>query len=151
VHQLGWKGSAATLPGIISKTPAAAAVVQVYGQPIYSLLEARIRKARGDSDIPVPVQFGLRIIYVLLVTLVALLIPFFGSLMGLVGAVAITPTTFLLPPLLWVMYKQPARWSADWTINWGLVWLTGALGVLGFIGSMYSIVQAWGSFKIFAA
>ena len=64
---------------------------QVYTQPIYSLYEDRIRTARGGEDMPVPMQFGLRNIYVLLITLVALLIPFFGSLMGLVGAVAITP------------------------------------------------------------
>jgi len=128
-----------------------AAAYQVYTQPIYSLYEDRIRQAPNVEDIPVPLQFGLRMIYVLLVTLVALLIPFFGSLMGLVGAVAITPTTFLLPPLLWVLYKQPARWSLDWSINWGLVWVTGVLGVLGGIGALYSIVAAWGSFKIFAA
>jgi hypothetical protein len=99
----------------------------------------------------VPLQFGLRVLYVVLVTFVALLIPFFGSLMGLVGAVAITPTTFLLPPLLWVLYKRPRKWGADWTINWALVWVTGALGVLGFIGSLYSIIVAWGTFKLFAA
>lgn len=125
--------------------------LQVYTQPIFSLYEDRIRQVPSIDDIPVPLQFGLRMTYVLLVTLVAMLIPFFGSLMGLVGAVAITPTTFLLPPLLWVMYKQPARWSMEWGINWSLVWVTGLLGVLGAIGAMYSIVAAWGSFKIFAA
>jgi hypothetical protein len=86
-----------------------------------------------------------------LVTLVALLIPFFGSLMGLVGAVAITPTTFLLPPLLWVLYKQPPKWGVEWSINWALVWVTGALGVLGCIGSVYNIIVSWATFKIFAA
>jgi amino acid permease len=124
---------------------------QVYTQPIYSLYEDRIRSARGGEDMPVLMQFGLRIIYVLLITLVALLIPFFGSLMGLVGAVAITPTTFLLPPLMWVLYKQPAKWSVEWSVNWALVWVTGVLGVLGAIGALYSIAAAWGSFKIFAA
>jgi len=128
-----------------------AAAYQVYTQPIYSLYEDRIRIARGGEDMPVPMQFGLRIIYVLLITLVALLIPFFGSLMGLVGAVAITPTTFLLPPLMWVLYKQPAKWSVEWSVNWALVWVTGVLGVLGAIGALYSIAAAWGSFKIFAA
>jgi hypothetical protein len=70
--------------------------------------------------------------------------------MGLVGAVAITPTTFLLPPLLWVLYKQPARGSLDWAVNWGLVWVTGALGVLGTIGAVYTITTAWGTFRVFS-
>lgn len=58
-------------------------------------------------------------------------------------AAAITPTTFLLPPLLWVLYKQPPKWGADWTINWALVWVTGALGVLGIVGSLYIIIMGW--------
>jgi len=58
-------------------------------------------------------------------------------------AVAITPTTFLLPPLLWVMYKRPAKWSVDWAVNWGLVCFTGALGVMGFIASVYIIIIGW--------
>jgi len=128
-----------------------AAAYQVYTQPVFSLVEDRIRQARAGLEIPVPVQFGLRIIYVLIITLAGMLIPFFGSLMGFVGAVAITPTTFLLPPLLWVMYKRPDRWSWDWTVNWSLVWITGAIGVLGAAGAVYSIAAAWSTFKIFAA
>ncbi len=58
-------------------------------------------------------------------------------------AAAITPTTFLLPPLLWVLYKQPPKWGADWTINWMLVWVTGTLGVLGIVGSVYIIIMGW--------
>lgn len=66
-------------------------------------------------------------------------------------AAAITPTTFLLPPLLWVLYKQPPKWGAEWAVNWSLVWITGVIGVLGSAGALYSIVAAWGTFKIFAA
>jgi hypothetical protein len=61
----------------------------------------------------------------------------------LAPAAAITPTTFLLPPLLWVLHKQPPKWGADWTINWALVWVTGMLGVLGIVGSVYIIVLGW--------
>jgi len=128
-----------------------AAAYQVYTQPVFSLVEDRILQARAGRETPIPIQFGLRIIYVLIVTLAGMLIPFFGSLMGFVGAVAITPTTFLLPPLLWVLYKRPAKWGWDWSINWALVWVTGVIGVLGAAGALYSIAAAWSSFKIFAA
>lgn len=90
----------------------------------------------------------MRVVYVIVCTIIGLLIPFFGSLMGLVGPV--TPTTFLFPPLLWVMYKRPKRWGADWTANWFLVWITGILGVLCCIGGIYSITISWSTFKIFA-
>jgi hypothetical protein len=70
--------------------------------------------------------------------------------MGLVGAVAITPTTFLLPPLLWVLHTRPARWSWDWTINWSLVWVTGVMGVLGAIGAVWLIATSYSTFKLLA-
>lgn len=126
------------------------AAPQVYTQPVFSLVEAPF-KARRTDDLPTWMAFGMRVIYVVLCTVVALLIPFFGSLMGLVGAIAVTPTTFLMPPLLWVMYKHPPKWGLDYTINWALVWVTGILGVLGCIGALYSIIEAWQTFKIFAS
>lgn len=67
------------------------------------------------------------------------------------GAIAVTPTTFLLPPLFWLLYKKPSRWGLEWGVNWALVYVCGILGVLGCIGSLYSIVLGWASFKIFAS
>lgn len=128
-----------------------AAAFQVFTQPVYSLLEAPFRARRpAGAELPIFLQFGMRVVYVLACTIIAVLIPFFGSLMGLVGAIAVTPTTFLFPPLLWVMYKRPKKWGFDWTANWFLVWVTGLLGVLGLIGSVYSIIVSWSTFKIFA-
>jgi hypothetical protein len=64
--------------------------------------------------------------------------------------VAITPTTFTLPALFWLLYKQPARWSRQWAVNWFVVVITAVLGVMGAVGSVYSIVQSWSSFDVFA-
>lgn len=122
---------------------------QVYTQPVFQLVEGPLKRRWGGKA-PVWLQFGLRVLYVVLCTVVGLLIPFFGALMGLVGAIAVTPTTFLFPPLLWVMYKKPKRWGFDWTANWFLVWITGLLGVLGTIGALYAIIVSWYTFKIFA-
>eukprot|EP00878_Enallax_costatus_P009298 GHUV01009718.1.p1 GENE.GHUV01009718.1~~GHUV01009718.1.p1 ORF type:complete len:332 (+),score=46.62 GHUV01009718.1:660-1655(+) len=127
-----------------------ASAYQVYTQPVFSLLEARIQRARGGVEVPVHWRCCLRLVYVGLIALVAILVPFFGALMGLIGAIAITPTTFLLPPLLWVLLKQPNKWGLEWSINWALVWITGLLGVLGTVGSIYSIADSWSTFKLFA-
>jgi hypothetical protein len=67
------------------------------------------------------------------------------------GAIAITPTTFLLPALFWLLYKQPPRWGWEWSVNWALVWLTGLLGVLGAAGAVFSIIDAWKTFKFMGA
>jgi hypothetical protein len=72
-------------------------------------------------------------------------------LQGLFGAIAITPTTFLLPPLLWLLYKQPRKWSWDWCQNWFLVIITGIMGILGTIGALYGIIKASATYRVFAS
>jgi len=127
-----------------------AAAYQVYTQPVFSLIEARIKLAKGIDRMPLPLMIVLRLAYVAAITFVGIIIPFFGALMGLIGAVAITPTTFLLPPLLWLLYKQPAKWSFDWVSNWFLVYITGILGCLGAVGAVYTIIASWANFRVFA-
>jgi len=49
-------------------------VSQVYTQPVFSLVEAPVKARRGTDDLPVWLQFGMRIVYVVLVTIVGLLV-----------------------------------------------------------------------------
>eukprot|EP00775_Hariotina_reticulata_P006859 gene6861-7075_t len=145
--QTRWVVAAANLMVVIH----VAAAYQVITMPVYSLIETGIKHIRGKDDrLPLLIQFGVRFCYVVAVTAVAVVVPFFGALMGLIGAIAVTPTTFLLPPLFWLMLKKPSKWGLEWTINWFLVWVTGLLGMLGVVGSLYIIITAWSSFKIFA-
>jgi hypothetical protein len=73
------------------------------------------------------------------------------DIQGLFGAIAITPTTFLLPPLLWLLYKQPRKWGKEWLVNWFLVIITGIMGILGTIGALYGIISASSTYRIFAS
>lgn len=70
--------------------------------------------------------------------------------MGLFGAISVTPTTFFLPALLWLRWARPARWSASWCLNWALLVVTAVVGVMGAIGSVYSIAQNARSFHAIA-
>jgi amino acid permease len=79
---------------------------------------------------------------------VAILIPFFTDLMALIGAVAITPTTFLLPPLLWLYVRKPRRFGFEWSINVLLVIVTGICGVLGAVSGMWLIVTHASQFRL---
>jgi hypothetical protein len=72
-------------------------------------------------------------------------------LQGLFGAIAITPTTFLLPPLLWLLYKQPRKWGKEWLTNWFLVIITAIMGILGTIGAIYGIAKASATYRVFAS
>jgi hypothetical protein len=49
-------------------------------------MEARLAKFMGRPAVPLLGRAMLRLVYVLLITFVAILVPFFGALMGLIGA-----------------------------------------------------------------
>ncbi|KAI8470815.1 MAG: amino acid transmembrane transporter [Monoraphidium minutum] len=128
------------------------AAYQVYTHPVFDWIESFIGAKRGCG------AFGygswasraiLRTAYVCLVTLVAILIPFFTDLMAFIGAVAITPTTFLLPPLLWLYVRQPARFGLEWSVNVLLVIVTGICGVMGAISGLYLIITHASEYKAF--
>ena len=70
--------------------------------------------------------------------------------MGLFGAIAITPTTFLLPSLLWILWAKPRRFGIEWSLNALVVVVTAVIGVMGAIGSVYSIVENARTFHLFA-
>lgn len=59
---------------------------QVYTQPVFQLMEARLAKFMGRPAAPLMGRAMLRLVYVLLITFVAILVPFFHALMGLIGA-----------------------------------------------------------------
>jgi hypothetical protein len=186
-----------------------AAAYQVYINPVFTMAEASLSKRTSSGTVNPIVQTLLRMSLVVGVTVVGLLIPFFGSLMvsvlcncfiwlaapicfnfvwlqtvvqvlsklrggqliaqkcngmlthilchlvcclqGLFGAIAITPTTFLLPPLLWLLYKQPRKWGKEWAVNWFLVIITGIMGILGTVGAIYGIAKASSTYRVFAA
>jgi hypothetical protein len=61
--------------------------------------------------------------------------------MGLIGAIAVTPTTFLLPPLFWILFKKPARWGWEWSLNASLVVITAALGLIGMVSGLLTTAK----------
>jgi hypothetical protein len=117
---------------------------QVYTHPVFDWIESAAGRVKGLGSVfsygSWPSRLILRTGYVGIITLVAILVPFFGDLMALIGAIAVTPTTYLLPPLLWLMLMRPRRWSAEWMVNVGLVGLTGVIGAMGTISSVWLLI-----------
>ncbi len=86
------------------------------------------------------VRTAIRWTYVLFTAFVACLIPFFGDLMGLLGAVAITPTTFVLPCILWVYWRRPGWKSFDFWLAMTVTVVMTGIGILGTIAAFRGIV-----------
>ncbi len=83
---------------------------------------------------------GIRWAYVLSTALVGCVVPFFGALMNLIGAVAITPTTFVLPCVLWLYWRRPSARSLEFAAAMCVAVVMTAVGVLGTISAFRTII-----------
>jgi amino acid permease len=63
---------------------------------------------------------------VLLISFVAAAVPFFEVILGFLGALSITPTTFIMPCLLWLKLKKPRPASWEFWFCWLTVPVRGA-------------------------
>ncbi|KAI8470818.1 MAG: transmembrane amino acid transporter protein-domain-containing protein [Monoraphidium minutum] len=130
------------------------AAYQVYIHPVFDWIESFFGSKRGCGAFhygSVASTLLLRTIVVCFISLIGMMIPFFGDLMAFIGAVAITPTTFLLPPLLWLLMAKPRRWGLEWCVNVLLVIVTGICGILGAVSGAYLIASHASEYKIFGA
>ena len=92
----------------------------------------------------------IRIVYICSTCFIACLIPFFDDLMGLIGALGATPTTFVIPCLLWLTIKRPTPWiSYHWWLCWVIAIVASCIGLIGAAGALYNIVEDSKMYKIF--
>eukprot|EP00887_Chlorella_sp_A99_P007119 scaffold2.g7119.t1 len=83
-----------------------AAAWQVFAMPIFDVVETSIKRRMRNPWRPLVLRLLFRTAYVVLVTLAACMLPFFGDLMGLIS-VGLMPITFILPPIMWIKHKRP--------------------------------------------
>ncbi|XP_062185174.1 lysine histidine transporter-like 6 [Phragmites australis] len=122
---------------------------QVYAMPIFESIETvlitRFRVPPG-----VLLRLVARSAYVAFTLFIAVTFPFFGDLLGFFGGFGFTPTSYLLPCVLWLKIKKPPRFSASWFANWGCI----AIGVLlifaSTIGGLRSIIQDASTFQFYS-
>lgn len=120
---------------------------QVYTVPVYDMIEHRMLKS--GINVNFPIRFGYRTTYVILNTFVAITLPFFGDLLGFVGAIATGPTTFWLPPLMWLILFRPKISNIHcipsyFCLIWGLI-----VTVLGSIGGLRGIIVSASGYKFY--
>ncbi|KAJ6346186.1 hypothetical protein OIU78_008756 [Salix suchowensis] len=103
---------------------------QVYCQPLFAFVEKWCARKWPKSDfvtaeyeVPIPFYgvyqlnfFRLvwRTIFVMLTTLVAMLMPFFNDVVGLLGAMGFWPLTVFFPIEMYISQKKIGRWTSRW-------------------------------------
>lgn len=87
-----------------------------------------------------------RTCYVLWVTIVAASFPFFGEIVGLIGAIGFVPMTFIMPHVLWLIYHKGSLGASRY-LNYSLMTLFVVIAILALIGSIASIAEKSSKFE----
>ncbi|KAK9789597.1 hypothetical protein WJX73_007276 [Symbiochloris irregularis] len=116
---------------------------QVFTMPVMDMIEVYCTKRSLSNKkwkmTPLR-RFVYRNLYVIIIAAIACTIPFFGSLMGFIGALGTGPTTFWLPPLLWLKLKKPPITSWHFWASWICVFLGVLVTFVGSIGGLRNII-----------
>ena len=77
---------------------------------------------------------------VLFVSFMAAALPFFEVVLGLLGALSITPTTFIMPCVLWLKLKGPRARSWEFWFCWLTVPVMTAIMLAGAAGAVRELI-----------
>ncbi|PIA49083.1 hypothetical protein AQUCO_01300141v1 [Aquilegia coerulea] len=129
------------------------AIGLVYSQVAYEIMEkksADVTQGMFSKRNLIP-RILLRTVYMIFCGFVAAMLPFFGDINGVVGAIGFIPLDFILPMLLYNMSFKPSRKSLVYWINISImVAFTGA-GLLGTFSSIRKLVLDASKFKLFSS
>lgn len=74
-------------------------------------------------------------------TLVAMLVPFFNAVLGLIGAVGFWPLSVYFPVSMHISQKKITRWKPRWFWLQGLSFVCLLISLAASIGSVQDIVH----------
>ncbi|KAJ7211024.1 hypothetical protein O6H91_09G098700 [Diphasiastrum complanatum] len=137
---------------LISVTLQLLAIALVYAQPTFEVIEGRWSDVKSDkfSLRNVLPRVIMRSMFVAVGGVIAAMIPFFGDLNALVGAVAFIPLDFILPFVLYnAMFKPSPKTLLFW-IHASIIVVSLLVSVIGCIAAVRHIVQDASTYKLFA-
>ncbi|CAA7402645.1 unnamed protein product [Spirodela intermedia] len=92
----------------------------------------------------------LRSLYMIACAFVAAMLPFFGDINGVVGAVGFIPLDFVLPMLLYNTALKPPRASGVYWVNVSIMVVFTCTGIMGAFSSIRKLVLDAHKFKLFS-
>ncbi|KAG9132541.1 hypothetical protein Leryth_008463 [Lithospermum erythrorhizon] len=132
---------------------------QVYVQPLYGFVEdwsskkwpnSKFINGNGTSWFN-PFRLVWRTAYVILLTVIAMMFPFFNDIMGLLGAAGFWPLTVYFPIEMYLSQTQLKRSSFKWMWLQALSLICLIVSILSAAGSTYGIVKSLTTYKLFHA
>ncbi|XP_071935302.1 amino acid permease 2-like isoform X2 [Coffea arabica] len=139
--------------------------IQVYCQPFFAFVEKWSAQRWSNSDfvtaeydIPIPFygvyqlnffRLSWRTAFVIVTSIIAMLMPFFNDVVGILGALGFWPLTVYFPIEIYVAQKKIGRWTTQWI---GLQILSAAcllVSLSAAIGSVAGVVLELKTYKPF--
>ncbi|KFK27672.1 hypothetical protein AALP_AA8G413800 [Arabis alpina] len=133
---------------------------QVYTQPIFAGMERWLTEKYPENNFitrfyglksPMlgggtvrlsPMRMCLRTIYVVMVTGVAIVFPYFNEVLGVVGALGFWPLAVYFPVEMCILQKKFRVWTRPWLLLRGFSFVCLLVSLLAFIGSIHGLVGA---------
>ncbi|KAG2307924.1 hypothetical protein Bca52824_027672 [Brassica carinata] len=129
------------------------AIGLVYSQVAYEIMEkksADTTKGMFSRRNLVP-RLILRTLYMAFCGFMAAMLPFFGDINAVVGAIGFIPLDFVLPMLLYNMTYKPTKKSFTYWINMMIMVVFTCAGLMGAFSSVRKLVLDANKFKLFSS
>lgn len=126
-------------------------MMQIYCRPTYEFFELKLCNVHQSrfSKRNLTARFSITLVYNVLMTFLAALIPFFSDFVALVGAIGFIPMDFILPILMWLRVRKPHRWWS-WMINWAIIIFYTIVAIGACVAAIRQIHLNVGNYGIFA-
>ncbi|KAJ1408224.1 Amino acid transporter, transmembrane domain [Sesbania bispinosa] len=129
------------------------AIGLVYSQVAYEIMEkksADVKQGMFSKRNLIP-RLILRTIYMIFCGFMAAMLPFFGDINGVVGAIGFIPLDFVLPMLLYNMTYKPKKSSLTYWVNMSIMVVFTGAGIMGAFSSVRKLVLDANKFKLFGS
>ncbi|XP_039115723.1 probable GABA transporter 2 isoform X2 [Dioscorea cayenensis subsp. rotundata] len=128
------------------------AIGLVYSQVAYEIMEknsADVNQGTFSKRNLIP-RIILRTLYMIFCGFVAAMLPFFGDVIGVVGAIGFIPLDFILPMLLYNMAIKPPTRSVMFMLNMFIMVVFTGVGIMGAFSSIRKLVLDANEFSLFS-
>ncbi|VFQ67980.1 unnamed protein product [Cuscuta campestris] len=129
------------------------AIGLVYSQVAYEIMETKsadVNKGKFSRRNLIP-RIILRSLYMTLCGFLAAMLPFFGDINGVVGAIGFIPLDFILPMLLYNITFKPSKSSLTYWINTSIIIVFTGAGLLGSFSSIRKLILDANKFRLFSS
>ncbi|KAG8069160.1 hypothetical protein GUJ93_ZPchr0005g15873 [Zizania palustris] len=129
------------------------AIALVYSQVAYEIMEKNSADAASGlfSRRNLVPRVLLRTAYVASCAFMAAMLPFFGDIVGVVGAFGFIPLDFVLPVVMYNMAIAPPRRSPVYLANVAIMIVFTGVSLVGAFASVRKLVLDAGQFKLFSS